>query len=154
MVGVFLVIGVVFYQLHNYFFYEREFESDLKIKTEDALKFVLAYTDDNYNSRVIYHEKDVFFVYSNTLIRYLGKDKFQRLVDEGRIMFVDNNNIHYISDTLKNYDILVSSSGERSSLNNSRLSNYRSITFGQATIYYLGQSNYFQSPPNMLEKDF
>jgi hypothetical protein len=62
IVGVLLVIGVVFYQLHNYFYYEREVEYDLKIQTEDALKFVLAYTDDNDSSRVIYHERGVFYV--------------------------------------------------------------------------------------------
>jgi hypothetical protein len=87
-------------------------------------------------------------------VRYLGKDKFQRLVDDGRIVFVNSNNIHYVLDTLKNYDILVSSSNERGDLDNSELSNYESTTFGRATVYYLRQSNYFQTSPNLLEKDF
>jgi len=137
IVGVFLVVGVVFYQLHNYFYYEREVENYLKNETEDALKFVLAYTDDNDSSRVIYHEREVFSVYSNTLVRYLGKDKMQRLINDGRIVFVNSKNIINILGTLNNYDILVSSSAKRSDLDNSELSNYRSTKYGRATVYYL-----------------
>jgi hypothetical protein len=137
IVGMILIIGTTIYQLHNYFYYQRDFEFDRKQETEGALHYVLSYTDEYDNSRVIIHESNVFNIHSNTLIRYFGKNKFQRLVRDGRVLFVNDANRNLVLGNFNKYDIFVTSSAGRGVSDIVELQNFGWMQNGRATIYFL-----------------
>ena len=112
--GLFAVfVGLVSaYQVNNYFHYERDTiiggKNDAAMVTYN--EFLKAYMDGHPNSRILYHEFGPFNEWSYVVVRWLGGKRVQTMRDEGKLMFLTEDNRASMEKLLKEgyFDIVVS----------------------------------------------
>jgi hypothetical protein len=112
--GLFVVfVGLVSaYQVNNYFHYEKD---TLHGGKNDAAmvaynEFLKPYIAGHPNSRILYHEFGPFNVWSYVVIRWLGGKGVQTMRDEGKLVFLTDDNRASMDRQLKEgyFDIVVS----------------------------------------------
>jgi hypothetical protein len=112
--GLFVVfVGLVSaYQVNNYFHYERDTieggRNDAAMVTYN--EFLKRYIADHPNSRILYHEFGPFNEWSYVVIRWLGGKQIQTMRDEGKLVFLTDDNRALMDKRLKEgyFDIVVS----------------------------------------------
>jgi len=112
--GLFVVfVGLVSaYQVNNYFHYEKDTLSgdkhDAAMVTYNG--FLKPYMAGHPNSRILYHEFGPFDEWSYVVVRWLGGKRVQTMRDEGKLVFLTNDNRDSMDRLLKqgNFDIVVS----------------------------------------------
>ena len=112
--GLFAVfVGVVSaYQVNNYFHYEKE--TTLGGKNNAAIvmynEFLEPYMAGHPNSRILYHELGPKLEWSYVVVRWLGGKRVQTMRDEGKLMFLTEDNRDSMDKLLKQgyFDIVVS----------------------------------------------
>ena len=112
--GLFAVfVGLVSaYQVNNYFHYEKDTILGGKndVTTVTYNEFLKPYIDSHPNSRILYHEFGPFNEWSYVVVRWLGGKRVQAMRDEGKLMFLTDDNRVSIDRLLKEgyFDIVVS----------------------------------------------
>ena len=111
--GLFAVfVGLVSaYQVNNYFHYEKDTmfgKNDATMVTYN--EFLKPYIDGHPNSRILFHEFGPFEEWSYVVIRWLGGKRVQTMRDEGKLVFLTNDNRASMDKLLKEgyFDIVVS----------------------------------------------
>jgi hypothetical protein len=112
--GVFVVfVGLVSaYQVNNYFHYERDTiqggKNDAAMVTYN--EFLKPYMDAHPNSRILFHEFGPFDEWSYVVVRWLGGKRVQTMKEEGKLMFLTDDNRASADRLLKEgyFDIVVS----------------------------------------------
>ena len=105
------VVLVSAYQVNNYFHYEKD---TVFGKNNPALvtynEFLKPYIAAHPNSRILYHEFGPFDEWSYVIARWLGGRRVQTMRDEGRLVFLTNENRASMDRLLKQgyFDIVVS----------------------------------------------
>lgn len=99
------------YQVNNYFHYERDI---MEGKNNASLvmynEFLKSYIAGHPNSRILYHEFGKWNEWSYVVVRWLGGKRVQTMKDEGKLMFVTDDNRTSLERLLKEryFDIVVS----------------------------------------------
>ena len=99
------------YQVNNYFHYEKD---TMAGKNNAAMamynEFLNSYIDGHPNSRIRYHEFGPFFEWSYVVVRWLGGQRVQTMRDEGKLVFLTEDNRASMDTLLKQgyFDIVVS----------------------------------------------
>jgi hypothetical protein len=99
------------YQVNNYFHYEKD---TMFGKNSAALvmynEFLKSYMTAHPNNRILYHEFGPFDEWSYVVVRWLGGKRVQALKDEGKLVFLTNDNRGSMDRLLKQgyFDIVVS----------------------------------------------
>jgi hypothetical protein len=112
--GLFAVfVGLVSaYQVNNYFHYEKDTilggKNDVAMVTYN--EFLKPYIDGHPNSRILFHEFGPFNEWSYVVVRWLGGKRVQAMKDEGKLMFLTDDNRASTDRLLKEgyFDIVVS----------------------------------------------
>jgi len=112
--GLFVVfVGLVSaYQVNNYFRYEKDTiyggENNTAMVTYN--EFLKPYIDGHPNSRILYHEFGPFNEWSYVVVRWLGGKRVQTMRDEGKLVFLTDDNSTSMDKLLKQgyFDIVVS----------------------------------------------
>jgi len=112
--GLFVVfVGLVSaYQVNNYFRYEKD--PMTAGKNDPAMvmynEFLKPYMASHPNSRILYHEFGPFDEWSYVVVRWLGGQRIQTMKDEGKLVFVTEDNLASAKRLLKEgyFDIVVS----------------------------------------------
>src|SRR6266436_4872861 len=112
--GLFAVfVGLVSaYQVNNYFHYEKD--TIMGGKNNAAMvtynEFLKPYIDGHPNSRILFHEFGPFNEWSYVVVRWLGGKRVQAMRDEGKLVFLTNDNRASMDRQLKEgyFDIVVS----------------------------------------------
>lgn len=106
-------VGLVsVYQVNNYFHYEKDTivggKNDAAMVTYN--EFLKSYMDSHPNSRILYHEFGPFNEWSYVVIRWLGGKRVQTMRDEGKLVFLTDDNRASADKLLKEgyFDIVVS----------------------------------------------
>jgi hypothetical protein len=100
------------YQVNNYFHYEKD--TMFQGKNDAAMvtynEFLKPYMDGHPNSRILYHEFGPFNEWSYVVVRWLGGKRVQTMRDEGKMMFLTDDNRASVDKLLKEgyFDIVVS----------------------------------------------
>ena len=100
------------YQVNNYFHYEKD--TMFGGKNDAAMvmynEFLRPYMDGHPNSRILYHEFGPFNEWSYVVVRWLGGKRVQAMRDEGKMMFLTEDNRASVDKLLKEgyFDIVVS----------------------------------------------
>jgi hypothetical protein len=112
--GLFVVfVGLVSaYQVNNYFHYERD---TIQGGKNDAAMvayndFLKPYMAAHPNSRILFHEFGPFNEWSYVVVRWLGGKRLQTMRDEGKLVFLTDDNRALMDRRLKEgyFDIVVS----------------------------------------------
>jgi hypothetical protein len=112
--GLFVVfVGLVsVYQVNNYFHYEKDAihggKNDAAMVMYD--QFLGPYMVSHPNNRVLYHEFGPFNEWSYVVVRWLGGKRVQTMKDEGKLVFLTDDNRASMDRLLKQgyFDIVVS----------------------------------------------
>ena len=112
--GLFAVfVGLVSaYQVNNYFHYEKDTilggKNDVNMMTYN--EFLKPYIAGHPNSRILYHEFGPFNEWSYVVVRWLGGKRVQTMRDEGKLVFLTDDNRASVDRLLKEgyFDIVVS----------------------------------------------
>jgi hypothetical protein len=108
---VFLTL-VSAYQVNNYFNYERDTMYEGKNNAALVMynEFLKSYIAGHPNSRILYHEFGPFDEWSYVVVRWLGGKRVQTMKDEGKLVFLTNDNRASMDTLLKQgyFDIVVS----------------------------------------------
>jgi hypothetical protein len=103
--GLFAVfVGLVSaYQVNNYFHYEKDTilggKNDVNMVTYN--EFLKPYIDSHPNSRILYHEFGPFNEWSYVVVRWLGGKRVQAMKDEGKLVFLTDDNRASVDGLLK-----------------------------------------------------
>jgi hypothetical protein len=112
--GLFAVfVGLVSaYQVNNYFHYEKDTISGGKNNAAMVVynEFLKPYMAGHPNSRILYHEFGPFDEWSYVVVRWLGGKRVQTMRNEGKLVFLTNDNRASMDRQLKEgyFDIVVS----------------------------------------------
>ena len=112
--GLFAVfVGLVSaYQVNNYFHYEKDTIHGGKNDAAMVMynEFLKPYIDGHPNSRILYHEFGPFNEWSYVVVRWLGGKRVQTMRDEGKLVFLTDDNRASMDRQLKEgyFDIVVS----------------------------------------------
>jgi hypothetical protein len=112
--GLFAVfVGLVSaYQVNNYFHYEKDTLHGGKNDAAMVMynEFLRAYMADYPNSRILYHEFGPWNEWSYVVVRWLGGKRVQTMKDEGKLVFITDDNRASVDAQLKRgyFDIVVS----------------------------------------------
>jgi hypothetical protein len=112
--GLFAVfVGLVSaYQVNNYFHYEKDTISGGKNNAAMVTynEFLKPYMVGHPNSRILYHEFGPFDEWSYVVVRWLGGKRVQTMRNEGKLVFLTNDNRASMDRQLKEgyFDIVVS----------------------------------------------
>jgi hypothetical protein len=112
--GLFVVfVGLVSaYQVNNYFHYDKDTIQGGKNDTAMVAynEFLKPYMAGHPNSRILYHEFGPFDEWSYVVVRWLGGKRVQTIRDEGKLVFLTNDNSASMDTLLKQgyFDIVVS----------------------------------------------
>jgi hypothetical protein len=73
-------------------------------------EFLKSYIADHPNSRILYHEFGPFNEWSYVVVRWLGGKRIQTMKDEGKLVFLTDDNRASMDNLLKQkyFDIVVS----------------------------------------------
>jgi len=112
--GLFAVfVGLVSaYQVNNFFHYEKD--TIMGGKNNAAMvtynEFLKPYIDGHPNSRILYHEFGPWNEWSYVVVRWLGGKRIQAMKDEGKLVFLTEDNRAAVERLLKEgyFDIVVS----------------------------------------------
>ena len=112
--GLFIVFVslVSAYQVNNYFRYEKDTieggKNDAAMVTYN--EFLRPYIASHPNSRILYHEFGPFNEWSYVVIRWLGGQRIKTMRDQGKLVFLQNDNRASVDRLLKEgyFDIVVS----------------------------------------------
>jgi len=109
--GVF--VGLVSaYQVNNYFHYEKDTIHGGKNDAAMVMynEFLQPYMAGHPNSRILYHEFGPWNEWSYVVVRWLGGRRVQTMKDEGKLVFLTNDNRASMDRLLKQgyFDIVVS----------------------------------------------
>lgn len=100
------------YQVNNYFYYEKDTLHGGKNNAAMVmyLEFVKPYIDSHPNSRILYHEFGPRNEWSYVTTRWLGGKRIQTMRDEGKVLFLTDDNRAAMDKLLKEgyFDIVVS----------------------------------------------
>src|SRR5262245_30993479 len=100
------------YQVNNYFQYEKDTISEGKnnVPLVTYNEFLKPYMAGHPNSRILYHEFGPFGEWSYVVVRWLGGKHVQTMKDEGKLLFLTDDNRASIDRLLKQgyFDIVVS----------------------------------------------
>jgi len=143
--GLFVVlVGLVsVYQVHNYFHYERDTiqggSNDAAMVTYN--RFLKPYMAAHPNSRILYHEFGPFNEWSYVVVRWLGGKSVQTMKDEGKLVFLTDDNRALMDRRLKEgyFDIIVSAYPDQleSMLPDTRAMEAK--VFPPYKVYYVGK---------------
>jgi len=112
--GLFVVfVGLVsVYQVNNYFHYEKDTIQGGKNDVPMVMynEFLKSYIAAHPNSRILYHEFGPFNEWSYVVVRWLGGKRVQTMKDEGKLVFLTDDNRASADAQLKQgyFDIVVS----------------------------------------------
>ena len=116
--AAFSVLFVVFlalvsaYQVNNYFHYERDTLHGGRNNAALVMynEFLKSYMAGHPNSRILYHEFGPWNEWSYVVVRWLGGQRIQTMKDEGKLVFVTEDNLASAKRLLKEgyFDIVVS----------------------------------------------
>jgi len=112
--GLFAVfVGLVSaYQVNNYFHYEKDTIYGGRNNAAMVMynEFLKPYMAGHPNSRILYHEFGPFDEWSYVVVRWLGGERVQTMRDEGKLVFLTNDNRASMDRLLKqgHFDIVVS----------------------------------------------
>ena len=106
-------VGLVsVYQVNNYFHYARDTIYGGKNNAPMVMynEFLKSYIADHPNSRILYHEFGPFNEWSYVVVRWLGGKRIQTMKDEGKLVFLTDDNRASMDNLLKQkyFDIVVS----------------------------------------------
>jgi hypothetical protein len=112
--GLFAVFVVLVsaYQVNNYFHYEKDTiqggRNDAAMVTYN--EFLKPYMAGHPNSRILYHEFGPFNEWSYVVVRWLGGKRVQTMRDEGKLVFLTDDNRASMDALLRKgyFDIVVS----------------------------------------------
>ncbi len=100
------------YQVNNYFHYEKDTIHGGKNDTAMVVynEFLKPYMAGHPSSRILYHEFGPFNKWSYVVIRWLGGQPVQTMRDEGKLVFLTDDNRAFEGRRLKEgyFDIVVS----------------------------------------------
>jgi hypothetical protein len=112
--GLFVVFVVLVsaYQVNNYFHYEKDTFHGGKNNAAMVMynEFLKSYIAGHPNNRILYHEFGPWNEWSYVVVRWLGGKRVQTMKDEGKLVFLTNDNRVSIDGLLKQgyFDIVVS----------------------------------------------
>ena len=112
--GLFAVFVVLVsaYQVNNYFHYEKDTIHGGKNDAAMVMynQFLQPYMASHPNSRILYHEFGPFNEWSYVVVRWLGGKRVQKMIEEGKLVFLTDDNRASMDRLLKqgHFDIVVS----------------------------------------------
>src|SRR6266436_5995806 len=112
--GLFAVFVVLVsaYQVNNYFHYEKDTIHGGKNDAAVVMynQFLQPYMAGHPNSRILYHEFGPFNEWSYVVVRWLGGKRVQTMREEGKLVFLTDDNRASMDRLLKqgHFDIVVS----------------------------------------------
>ena len=127
------------YQVNNYFHYEKDTmfggKNDAAMVTYN--EFLKPYMDGHPNSRILYHEFGPFNEWSYVVVRWLGGKRVQTMRDEGKLMFLTEDNRASVDKLLKEgyFDIVVSAHPDQLEAHAPRYKGYGSQGFPSCTRF-------------------
>ena len=130
------------YQVNNYFHYEKDTmfggKNDAAMVMYD--EFLKPYMAGHPNSRILYHEFGPFNEWSYVVVRWLGGKHVQTMRDEGKLVFLTEDNRASVDKLLKEgyFDIVVSAYPDQLEQHAPRYKGYESRGFPRGyKVYYV-----------------